>query len=65
MPEDDDGKLEISLRVLGNELIGIKMIVDDFKMKWLVVGVTTLIALGWAISNFGPLLLETFEKVPK
>ncbi len=63
MPTEDDGKLEISLRILGNELIGIKMVVDDFKMKWLVVGVVTLIALGWAISNFGPLLLETFEKV--
>ena len=31
---DDQGKLEVSVRILGNELIGLKMIVDDFKMKW-------------------------------
>ena len=30
--KDNDGKIEVSLRVLGNELIGIKMIVDDFKI---------------------------------
>ena len=39
--KNDDGKLELSLRVLGNELIGIKMVVDDFKMKWLAIGVIT------------------------
>ena len=58
--KDKDGKIEISLRVLGNELIGIKMIVDDFKMKWLAVGVVTLVAVGWAVSKFGPLLMSTF-----
>ena len=26
---DDQGKLEVSVRILGNELIGLKMIVDD------------------------------------
>ena len=29
--KEDEGKLELSLRVLGNEIIGFKMIVDDFK----------------------------------
>jgi|TARA_B100001094_G_scaffold329874_1_gene393689 hypothetical protein len=61
--DNDDGKLELSLRVLGNELIGIKMVVDDFKMKWLAIGVVTLIATGWAISTFGPLVMATFEKI--
>ena len=35
---DDQGKLELSVRILGNELIGFKMVVDDFKMKWLFLG---------------------------
>ena len=30
---DDKGKLELAIRILGNELIGFKMEVDDFKMK--------------------------------
>ena len=31
---DDQGKLELSVRILGNELIGFKMVVDDFKMTF-------------------------------
>ena len=36
MAEDNTGKMEVSLRVLGNELVGLKMTVDDFKIKWLL-----------------------------
>ncbi|HCV50952.1 MAG TPA: hypothetical protein DGP89_06360 [Saprospirales bacterium] len=54
--DDDEGKMELSLRVLGNELIGFKMMVDDFKMKWVIVGLVTIIGLGWVISSFGPLI---------
>ena len=56
----DDGKLELSIRILGNELIAIKMEVNDFKMKWLIIGVGTLVALGYAVSSFGPKLMQTF-----
>ena len=31
---DDKGKLEVSVRILGNELVALRMDVDDFKMKW-------------------------------
>jgi len=58
MAEDNTGKMEVSLRILGNELVGIKMVVDDFKVKWLVYGVITLVALGWAASSFGPALFD-------
>lgn len=53
MPE---GKMEISLRVLGNELLGIKMTVDDFKMKWAIIGVAGIAVLLAAVSYFGPAL---------
>ena len=56
--EDNTGKLEIAIRILGNELIGLKMVVDDFKIKWLVYGVVTIVALGWAASSFGPALFD-------
>lgn len=58
MAEDNTGKMEVSLRVLGNELVGLKMTVDDFKIKWLIYGVITLVALGWAASSFGPALFS-------
>jgi|TARA_R110002074_G_scaffold32641_1_gene91101 hypothetical protein len=59
--KDEVGKLEVSLRILGNELVGLKMTVDDFKIKWLVYGVVTLVALGWAASSFGPVLFNLVQ----
>ena len=62
MPDatDDKGKLEVSVRILGNELVALRMDVDDFKMKWLVMGVVAIVALGWAAGNFGPELINMF-----
>jgi len=57
---DDKGKLEVAVRILGNELVALKMEVDDFKMKWLVIGVLTIVSLFWAASKFGPALMGTF-----
>ena len=57
----DEGKLELSLRVLGNEIIGFKMIVDDFKMKWMLLGLVAIGALSWIMVQFGPMFMETFS----
>jgi hypothetical protein len=58
MPE---GKMELSLRILSNELIGIKMSVDDMKMKWVVIGVGAIALMLWAASTFAPNLTSAFE----
>jgi len=55
-----EGRLELSLRVLGNELIGVKMIVDDMKIKWVVVGSIALAVLLWAAAGFAPVLNSVF-----
>ena len=57
---DEKGKMEIQLRILGNELVAIKMSVDDFKMKWLLIGVISIVALGWAAGSLGPELMNMF-----
>jgi len=59
--KEDEGKLELSLRVLGNEIIGFKMIVDDFKMKWMLLGLVAIGAISWIMVAFGPTLMETFQ----
>ena len=59
--EDEDGKLELSLRILGNEIIGFKMLVDDFKMKWMLVGLVAIGAISYMMVMFGPQLMETFN----
>ena len=40
--EDNTGKMEVAVRILGNELVALKMVVDDFKIKWLIYGVVTV-----------------------
>ena len=59
--EDDEGKLELSVRILGNEIIGFQMIVDDFKMKWMLLGLIALGAIAYIMVSFGPQLMETFK----
>ena len=59
--KDDEGKLELSVRILGNEIIGFLMIVDDFKMKWMLLGLVAIGALSWIMVQFGPMLMETFS----
>jgi hypothetical protein len=56
--EDNDGSLEVSLRVLGNELLGFKMKVDDFKMKWMILGVAAIAAVGGVAIVVGPQLMS-------
>lgn len=60
MDNDNEGKVEFSLRILGNELIAFKMTVDDFKMKWMVLGVAAIATLFWIASAFGPGIMQTF-----
>ena len=59
--KDDEGKLELSIRILGNEIIGFKMVVDDFKMKWMLLGLIALGAIAYIMVSFGPQLMETFK----
>ena len=59
--KDDEGKLELSVRILGNEIIGFKMVVDDFKMKWMLLGLIALGAIAYIMVSFGPQLMETFK----
>jgi|TARA_B110000977_G_scaffold19431_1_gene23416 hypothetical protein len=61
MKKDDEGKLELSLRILGNEIIGFKMLVDDFKMKWMLLGLVAIGSISWVMVTFGPMLMETFQ----
>jgi len=61
MNKEEEGKLEISVSILGNEIIGFKMMVDDFKMKWLLLGIVALSAISYTMTSFGPQLMETFS----
>ena len=59
--KEDEGKLELSVRILGNEIIGFKMVVDDFKMKCMLLGLVAIGAIAYIMVSFGPQLMETFK----
>ena len=54
MDEEDqsEGKLELSLRILGNEIIGFKMMVDDFKIKFLLGGIAAMAIIAYIMVVF-------------
>lgn len=60
MDDQPEGRLELSFRLLGNEVIGIQMLVDDMKMKWVVVGVAAITLTLWAAATFAPVLTSAF-----
>ena len=56
-----EGKMELSFRILGHEMVGIKMIVDDMKMKWVFVGLVALLIMLWAAAHFAPAIINAVE----
>ena len=59
--KEDEGKLELSIRILGNEIIGFQMLVNDFKMKWMLIGLMGSGIIAYIMVTFGPQLMETFS----
>ena len=55
-----EGKFELAIRILGNEVLGLQMKVDDFKMKWLLIGIFAIGVLMWVATLFGPALVSTY-----
>jgi hypothetical protein len=51
---------EMSVRVLGNELFGIKLQTEDFSTKLLVFSLIAFIGFGGGIAAFGPDIIDLF-----
>ena len=55
-----EGTFDLSFRLMNNEVLGLTMKVDDFKMKWIIVGVVVVGALAWIGTTFGPTIASAF-----
>tara|TARA_Y100000389_G_scaffold201976_1_gene246058 strand:- start:8886 stop:9143 length:258 start_codon:yes stop_codon:yes gene_type:complete len=55
-----EGTFDLSFRVMNNEVLGFAMRVDDFKMKWIIVGLAAVGVLAWVAVTFGPMITQTF-----
>ena len=58
--ENNESTFEMSLRVLGNEFIGFRIKVDDFKTKWLVLAMMTTGGLALIVATFGQPIKDLF-----
>ena len=58
---DSNENFEVSIRVLGNEILALKMTTTKTSNKWMFASIITLVLLIWGISLFGPSLI-TFMK---
>ena len=59
--QDNDGTFEMSLRLLGNEVIGFTIKVDDFKSKWLMFSLVALLGVSAIAAYFGPDIVNLFN----
>jgi hypothetical protein len=53
---ETENTFEMSLRVLGNEVLGFKIVVDDFKTKWVVISIMAVVGLASALSIISPVI---------
>lgn len=59
--ENDESTFEMSLRILGNEFIGFKIFVNDFKAKWIVLSIIATGAFGSIVAAFGEPIKNLFS----
>lgn len=57
-PEDN---FEISLRILGNEMFGMKITSQSKAKNWAFFGIITLVALVALVDAAGPSIVQTYQ----
>jgi len=63
MSESDNEDFEVSIRVLGNEMLALKMATTKTSNKWMFASIITLGLLIWSISIFGPSIIAFTQGV--
>lgn len=61
--EDNKDSFEISLRILGNEMIGMRVMSQSKTKKWAVFGLITLIAVAMLANEYGPALASLVTSI--
>jgi|TARA_R110000803_G_scaffold25735_1_gene61432 hypothetical protein len=57
MSDQENEDFEVSIRVLGNEMLALKMATTKTSNKWMFASIVTLGLLIWSISIFGPSII--------
>ena len=59
----EDNQFNLSLRLLGNEVIGVTLSANNVKNKWLFTGLLSTAVLVFIASEYGPALADFFGKI--
>ena len=57
MSDQENEDFEVSIRVLGNEMLALKMATTKTSNKWMFASIVTLGLLIWSISIFLPSII--------
>ena len=63
MSDEKEEDFEVSIRVLGNEMLALKMATTQTSNKWMFASIITLGLLIWGISIFGPSIVQFMKSV--
>ena len=63
MSDEKAEDFEVSIRVLGNEMLALKMATTKTSSKWMFGSIITLGLLIWGISIFGPSIIHFMKGV--
>ena len=61
MNKDDDQSYEISLRLLGNEIFGVKLSSSSSSNKWVFLSIITIFCLLTLIGAYGEQFVELYR----
>ena len=63
MSDEKAEDFEVSIRVLANEMLALKMATTKTSNKWMFASIITLGLLIWGISIFGPSIIHFMKGV--
>ena len=61
MDESEDQSYEISLRILGNEIIGVKLSTTSTSTRWVTVAILTIFSSLVLLGAYGEKLIQLYK----
>ena len=65
MDESEDQSYEISLRVLGNEILGVKLSTTSTSSRWIAVAILSIFSILVLLGAYGEKFIELYNWIAK
>lgn len=57
----NDESFEMNIRVLGNEVLGFQIKVNDFKTKWVIISTMLFVVITTTFATYGEPIVQMFR----